>query len=216
MPSVNIGWPKEKKPVPLTSHGVFVASGRASGDVLQVVGACWPIGDDDRAHRSEGKSISYVENCRGEGPDKNRWAMMFRLQDPIPGGRYRLEVEGWNEKGKVVSDGVDFVLQGPTLAISTTLAITTTWPINNEDITDVRAEFVPYGDLVQFPLGAVTMTPASGSPILPSYSYGDYTDYFCWYAQFPIIGQGTYTLSAQDTNPNGTPSITTGLRQNHP
>ena len=49
--------------------------------------------------------------------------------------------------------------------------ITVAWPADDEDISDEADEFAPYGDLTNYPLASVTMTPSSGGQSDPAHLF---------------------------------------------
>lgn len=196
---LNIKWPKAGYPV-RTVDGAFPVWGRADHTIIDVVGLCRSMSRPDLIVK--GRTISYYPHGSGTDDAKYRWMILFRIPEP---GDYRVTVIGQTDHGATPSASVEFStlsVAKPVIAAKTARSITILWPDPDEDITDYKDDFSPYGVLTQRPLGSITMTGSNDVPLL--YSYGDYIDLQMWTAQFDTVPSGTYALTVHDNlNPGG-------------
>jgi hypothetical protein len=189
---VQIKWPTSGRRID-TPNGAFLAWGRADDTIVDVSGTCRSVAQPSIV--SEGRTI-YYSPCRRSCPERRyRWGILFRVPEA---GEYRLTVVGEADDGTTSSSSL-------VLTVKFVYAITIGWPDPNEDITAYADDFTPYGYLTQNPLGAVTLkdTSPNQNSVALLYSYGDYTDYQVWTAQFAtvpaVVSPVTYTLNAQDS-----------------
>ncbi len=200
MASLKIGFPKKNRTAHLTGNGVFVASGRASGDVTQVSGECW-LGDTGK--KSTGQNVLLIPYPGGGSDDKKRWSMMFKVEGlkDMEMMDYHLEVKGWAGDREVTPQEVDFKIMTRASAV-----LTITWPGNGENIAGDAGDFAPYGELSGESIASVTMESTATPPASVGliYLYGDSDELFCWVAQFetvpPVSSPVTYTLTAQTSS----------------
>jgi hypothetical protein len=227
MAQVRIVYPFENdplRPAKLTRHNVFVASGKAGQNVNHITGTCQLQGSPNL---SRGVNTACIENCHGKGGDaKHLWMMMFRIDDPQEGRPYTLAIGARNKKNepldpvtitfyvkkRPVDDAKDSIesLAVPPGSGRSPRLIGIGWPGANETISGNPEGFAPYGDLFDHPLTSVALIPVNSgtedpdNAYSPVYSFGDYTDLNCWYAQFTTIpapsGTNTYTLWVFDSD----------------
>jgi hypothetical protein len=189
---VTIKWPKKDGSTQLESS-LLVASGRAKPTIIGVSGV---LERTDAPGSIPGVTVAFYlvhrdQNVQTKREDSfYRWMILFKQIGS--GASYTLTVTGRDATGRAYTDTCDF-----STAVR---AVDVQWPSDNEDITDEKDDFTPYGDLTDYPLGAVKMYDSQSHQILPVYTFGDYTDLDFWTAQFPSLGPGTYTLHVEDSS----------------
>ncbi|MDR3636346.1 MAG: hypothetical protein P4L84_21265 [Isosphaeraceae bacterium] len=191
-----IDWPTTDKPVPVVgknSKTFLVASGTTDSQIIGVFGQLWPKSDPSAV--TDGTPITFrLGKAKRQGAPKTYcWQIYFPLA--AGGGDYRLTVTGLTKEGDSEVVIRDFHVG--------TFAITVLSPSLGEDITGEAGDFVPYGSLIEFPLGDVTMTDSNNNVISPLHTFSDCIDLQFWSAQFPTLASETYVLFAEDANNSG-------------
>jgi hypothetical protein len=168
-----------------------VAWGRADESIIDVSGTLRSTTHPELVVR--GRTIAFYPHDQGREDTRNRWVIVFRV--PVD-GTYRMTVVGQAENGATPSQSVIFSTVNHDREAATVI-----WPDENEDISDYKDDFCPYGSLTANPLGVVTLTGSHDVPLL--FSYGDYTSLDLWTAQFDTVPSGSYTLSVRDNLGSG-------------
>jgi hypothetical protein len=173
---------------------VFVAAGTATGNIVRVVGRVTGHGQELVRH-------PFYWARRG---GKCHWQMLFRVREP---GRYALAVTGFSDTDAPLHH--DTVTAFEVKDVLATRGIQTTYPDNNQDITDEKDYFIAYGVPTSDLLDA-TMTPTGGAAIHAETLNTELTvSPQFWSAQFPPLSAGTYRLDEQDASSGNDPR--TGL-----
>jgi hypothetical protein len=195
-----------------TTNRPVVAIGRADTSIVGVRGACRPTGDSK--HTPGCETFFYILDGTGiDGAPSYRWAILCSIREP---GAYRLTVTGIDaDCGQVSAEGYfEVVAAKPATGVAggsstppRSQGIITPFVViiigidNNDDITDMRDDFVPSG-FTNRPLASVTLTEETTGATVPNYPSYDTTSCLCWAAIFSHIPMGSYTLTVVDDQGN--------------
>jgi hypothetical protein len=188
MSHVEITLPANGQTIHATAQQILVASGWATDDINSISGVC-----TDGTTGTPLKVLHIAFNIHPAKPTRRKWCIVFKAAHP---GLHTLYVTGQTKSGTTTS------ATPSTFTVRFAFGIGITWPDPGDlDISAYQDDFAPYGDLDKSPLLDVHMTDDLVPPntYYPSYSYGDYTTFLYWTAQFgtlPSLPSGhTYTLT---------------------
>jgi hypothetical protein len=170
-----------------------VARGFADGSLVSISARLESI--TNPGADAQAKILVHKDNNgeRGDfrGPD---WVMALKTTAE---GLHRLTVVGKTRDEQLTEpSSVEFVVHPRLTRLG---FITIDSPVTDQDITAAASALLATGTLGDFDLGPVTMTAPTRGTIPSTEAVGDPV-YRVWYALFPPLASGTYSLRAEDVH----------------